>query len=307
MEALTKDYSRIESALLFLEKNHPSRPGLKEIAQSVNLSEYHFQRLFRRWAGISPKRFLQYLTLRSAKGLFNGSRSLLDVAYETGLSSPSRLHDLFVSAEAVTPGEYKARGQGLKITYGFHPTPFGECLVAVTERGICFLAFTPAGGRERSLRQLKGQWTGAELEEDAAATRPYASRIFSPRPVPGARQVGGRRGRPLTLFLKGTNFQLKVWEALLRTSPGSVLSYKQLAERVGRRGGARAVGQAVARNPVAFLIPCHRVIQKTGVIGNYRWGPARKKAMLAWEAARKDVSPIVPGGSSGGVNRADSR
>ncbi len=278
MENLSNDYSRVERAILFLERNHPARPGLKEIAQSVNLSEYHFQRLFRRWAGISPKRFLQFLTLRSAKELFNGSKSLLDVAYDAGLSSPSRLHDLFVAAEAVTPGEYKTQGQGLEITYGFHPSPFGECLVGMTQRGICFLAFVPAGGREKVLRQLKKQWVGAEFREDDRATRPYASRIFNPRAFRG--------GRPLTLFLKGTNFQLKVWEALLKTSPGSAVSYGELATRVGRRGAARAVGNAVARNPVAFLIPCHRVIQKTGVIGNYRWGPARKKAMLAWEAAR---------------------
>jgi len=302
MEALAKDYSRIERAIKFLEKNHPARPGLKEIAQSVNLSEYHFQRLFRRWAGISPKRFLQYLTLRSAKGLFNGSRSLLDVAYEAGLSSPSRLHDLFVSAEAVTPGEYKARGKGLKITFGFHPSAFGDCLVAVTERGICFLAFAAEGGRGKALRQLKRQWAGAEFQENSDLTLPYASRIFN--------SGAGRAGRPLTLFLKGTNFQLKVWEALLKTSPGSVVSYEGLAERVGRRGGARAVGQAVARNPVAFLIPCHRVIRKTGVIGNYRWGPARKKAMLTWEAARKgDPSTQIglsPGGPCVGLNGAAS-
>ncbi len=279
MQTLANDYSRIESAILFLEKNHPARPGLKEIARSVNLSEYHFQRLFRRWAGISPKRFLQFLTLRSAKELFDGSKSLLDVSYEAGLSSPSRLHDLFVAAEAVTPGEYKTRGQGLEITCGFHPSPFGECLVGMTQRGICFLAFVPAGGREKALRQLKKQWAGAEFREDARATRPCASHIFNPRVFRGA--------RPLTLFLKGTNFQLKVWEALLKTAPGSVVSYEDLAERVGRHGAARAVGNAVARNPVAFLIPCHRVIQKTGVIGNYRWGPARKKAMLAWEAAKR--------------------
>lgn len=282
MQTLSQDYSRIERAILFLEKNFHSQPELKEIARAVNLSEFHFQRLFRRWAGISPKRFVQFLTVQHTKGLFNGSRSLLDVTYDAGLSSPSRLHDLFVSVEAVTPGEFKTRGKGLRISYGFHPTPFGECILGVTDRGICHLSFVPDGARERALRQLMSRWNGADFVEDKELTSPYATRIFATRSLRG--------DRPLTLYLKGTNFQIKVWEALLTLAPGSVVSYEDLAARVGSTGAARAVGNAVAQNPIAFIIPCHRVIRKSGVIGNYRWGPMRKKAMLAWEAARRQAT-----------------
>ena len=283
MHSKVEDYSRIERAILFLEENYHRQPELREVAQSANLSEFHFQRLFRRWAGISPKRFIQFLTLEHAKRLLGESRSVLDATYDAGLSSPGRLHDLFVNIEAMTPGEFKTRGAGLRINYGFHPTPFGECLLSVTERGICGLGFIDAGGRAPLLRDFQARWPEAKWEENTQLTLPYIRRIF-----------GGEKGNgnlPITLVLQGTNFQIKVWEALLRIPMGSVVPYEDLATAVCSARAARAVGSAVAKNPIAFLIPCHRVIRKAGGIGGYHWGAARKRAMLAWEAARTQASP----------------
>jgi AraC family transcriptional regulator of adaptative response/methylated-DNA-[protein]-cysteine methyltransferase len=268
----------MERAILFLEENYHRQPELREVAQSVHLSEFHFQRLFRRWAGISPKRFIQFMTLEHAKKLLSGSHSVLDATYDAGLSSPGRLHDLFVKIEAMTPGEFKAQGAGLRISYGFHPSPFGECLLAVTERGICGLGFVGAGGRGAILHDFQSRWPEARWAENPHLTQPYSRRIFG----------GGKRNgnRPITLVLRGTNFQVKVWEALLKIPMGSVVPYEDLAVRVCSARAARAVGGAVGRNPIAFLIPCHRVIRKAGGIGGYHWGAARKKAMLVWEAAR---------------------
>jgi AraC family transcriptional regulator of adaptative response/methylated-DNA-[protein]-cysteine methyltransferase len=274
---MTGDYQRIEKAILFLEKNFQRQPDLREVAQDVGLSPYHFQRLFRRWAGISPKRFARFLTLAHAKQWLEKSRTLLDATYDAGLSSTGRLHDLFVNIEAMTPGEFKARGAGLKISYGFHPSPFGECWLAATDRGICGLGFVGKGGRTRALREARNRWKEARWEENPRLTRPYVYRIFS--------RADGGRGRPLTLLLQGTNFQIKVWEALLKVPRGALTCYEDLAAAIGRRRAWRAVGAAVGRNPVAFIIPCHRVIRKVGMIGDYHWGAARKKAMLAWEAA----------------------
>ncbi|HXX59014.1 MAG TPA: methylated-DNA--[protein]-cysteine S-methyltransferase [Thermodesulfovibrionales bacterium] len=271
-------YRRIEKAIVFLERNFNRRPGLKEIAKSVNLSEYHFQRLFRRWAGISPKRFLQLLTVEHTKKMMENSGSLLDLTHESGLSSPSRLHDLFVNVEAVTPDEFRKRGRGISILYGFHPSSFGECLIAVTGRGICYLAFVGPGGRGKTLGDLKEQWSDAEIGEGQSATKPYADKIFG----------SAKSSNTLTLHVQGTNLQVKVWQALLRIPRGRLVSYEAVAREVGRPGAIRAVANAVARNPVAFLIPCHRVIRKTGAIGKYRWGSARKKAMLAWEAGKEE-------------------
>ena len=278
METLSRDYSRVEKAILYLEENYHRQPELREVAQNLHLSEYHFQRLFRRWAGISPKRFVQFLTLEHAKRLLADSHSVLDATYDAGLSSPGRLHDLFVNLEAMTPGEFKAQGAGLDIRYGFHPSPFGECLLAVTERGICGLGFIAGGGRAGTLGDFQGRWPRARFEENPRLTHSYMARIF-----------GGEKrdsGRPLTLLLHGTNFQIKVWEALLAIPMGRVTTYEALAASLGKAGAARAVGGAVGKNPIAFLIPCHRVIRKAGVMGDYHWGAARKKAMLAWEAAR---------------------
>ncbi len=278
MKSLSQDYSRIEKAIRFLENNIHARPPLSEIARSANLSEYHFQRLFKRWAGISPKRFLQFLTVEHAKKILQQSKSLLDATYAAGLSSPGRLHDLFVAVEAVTPGEFKRKGAGLKITYGFHSSPFGECLLAITDRGICGLSFVLRGNRTRAFRDLKIKWEDAEFAENPKATQSVFQRIF-----PSTNHKGVQR---LSLFLQGTNFHIKVWEALLRIPRGSLISYEDLAARVGKPGAARAVGNAVAQNPIAFIIPCHRVIRKVGAFGDYHWGAARKKAMLAWEVAR---------------------
>lgn len=272
-----EDYRRIEKAILFLEKNAHRQPDLKEIARMVRLSEYHFQRLFRRWAGISPKRFLQLLTIERAKRAMKNSGSLLDVTHETGLSSAGRLHDLFVKIEAMTPGEFRKQGERLKIRYGFHPSPFGECLVAVTGRGICNLAFVQEGGRNWAVGNLKMQWKNAEVLEDTSATKVYRDRIFG----------SAKPDSLLPLHLKGTNFQIKVWQALMKIPRGAVASYGEIARRIGKPKAVRAVGNAVARNPVAFLIPCHRVIRKTGAVGGYRWGIARKKAILAWEGAEE--------------------
>ena len=277
----TEDYSRVEQAILFLEQNFRRQPDLKEVADSVGLSEYHFQRLFTRWAGISPKRFLQFLTIEYAKQLLAESKSLLDTTYEAGLSSPGRLHDLFVTCEAITPGQFKSRGEALTIHYGFHPTPFGHCLLAVTDRGICALSFLPPGEQTAALARLKANWPLAELKPAASLTRPLAEQIFDP--------VNRRQSLPVVL--KGTNFQLKVWQALLAIPPGALVSYHDVAALIGQPGAARAVGQALAHNPVGFIIPCHRVIRRVGSSGDYAWGSTRKKAILGWEAAQAATAP----------------
>ena len=279
METRAEDYRRIEKAIEFLAENYHLQPSLDEVARSVNLSEFHFQRLFRRWAGISPKRLVQFLTLEHAKQMLEESRSVLDAAYDAGLSSPSRLHDLFVTAEAMTPGEFKAKGAGLEISYGFHPSPFGECLLAVAERGICGLGFVGEGGRKQTLEDFKRRWPAAQFQENPEKTGSYIRGIFIAKKRNGS--------HPLKLLLMGTNFQIKVWEALLRIPPGSVACYEDLARQVGKPSAARAVGSAVGRNPISFLIPCHRAIRKMGITGDYHWGAARKKAILAWEAARQ--------------------
>lgn len=272
------DYKRIEKAILFLEENRSRRPGLKEVAEAVNLSGFHFQRLFKRRAGISPKRFLQALTIEHAEEVLKNSGSLLDVVCEAGLSGPRRLHDLFVKIEAITPNEFRNHGAGLSIRYGFHRTPFGECLIAITERGVTNLAFVTAADRAKAVRGLKRHWRRARFIEDRRATRRYAEMIFGDM----------NRGAHITLYLKGTNFQIKVWQALLKIAPGKVSSYEDIAGMVGRPSAVRPVANAVARNPVAYLIPCHRVIRKTGAIGGYRWGMVRKKIMLALEAAAQE-------------------
>ncbi|HET6516544.1 MAG TPA: bifunctional helix-turn-helix domain-containing protein/methylated-DNA--[protein]-cysteine S-methyltransferase [Thermodesulfovibrionales bacterium] len=283
MPSVSKNYRRIEKAILYLERNFRRQPSLRDIAASANLSEHHFQRLFRRWAGITPKKFLQLLTLESTKKLMVNAGSLLDVTYESGLSSPSRLHDLFVNVEAMTPDEFRNRGAGMKILYGFHPSPFGECYIAVTGRGICNLAFISACGRKGAVSDLRKRWDRAEIVEDSSATKPYADKIF-----------GSTKSKAtITLYLKGTNLQIKVWQALLNIPRGRLTSYKAIASKIGKSEATRAVANAIAHNPVAFLIPCHRVIRKTGVIGGYHWGSARKKAILAWEAGREEAEAFV--------------
>lgn len=272
------DYERIEAAIRYLEINVTEQPDLKEVAAHIGLSEYHFQRLFSRWAGISPKRFLQYLTVQHAKQLLKESNSLLDTTYETGLSSPGRLHDLFVTLEAMTPGEYKQQGAGLVINYGFHMSPFGEFLLAATERGVCNLLFVPQNQRQTALHDLAKTWPKAVLQENTAVTQPIANRIFQP--------ATHKQQPPLKLLVKGTNFQVQVWQALLQVRAGTAVSYGTLAHLMGNPQAVRAVGTAVGKNPIGYLIPCHRVIRSVGGFGNYRWGATRKKAILGWESAQ---------------------
>ncbi len=270
------DYFRVEKAIRYIEDHWRNQPNLNEVAHSIGLSPFHFQRLFRRWAGVSPKRFLQYLTLEKAKERLRESRSILDAAYDSGLSGPGRLHDLFVSVEAMTPGEYKALGKGLRIKYSVQDTPFGEALAATTERGLCGFWFLGKGGEKEALALMKKNWSGAQFVLGDGGQK--ASDVFQPRTL--------KRTKPIKVLLKGTSFQLKVWEALLKIPTGCVLAYKDVAQRMGDSKASRAVGTAVGQNPIAYLIPCHRVIRETGILGDYRWGSTRKKALLAWEGSR---------------------
>jgi len=278
----TLDYDRIENAIQYLEAHFHSQPSLSKLADQIGLSEYHFQRLFSRWVGISPKRFLQFLTKEYAKQLLEDSANLLDVTYEAGLSSPGRLHDLFVTCEAVTPGEYKRKGEGLTIKYGFHPSPFGECLLATTERGICGFFFVKNRDRKDPLSELRFFWKKADIVEDPHASREMVDRIFNPS--------FADTSAPLHIILNGTNFQMKVWEALIKIPFGAIVSYEDVAIQVGIPGATRAVGSAVGKNPISFIIPCHRVIRKTADFGNYGGGTARKKAILGWEAAHLSMA-----------------
>ncbi len=269
------DYAIVAQAIQYIAAHQRNQPTLAEIAKSVNLSQYHFQRLFTRWVGISPKRFLQFLTKENAKRLL-AEGSLLEATYQSGLSSTGRLHDLFVQTEALTPGEIKQKGAGLEIRYGSHPTPFGQALIATTERGICRLAFDA----ENALEVLKADFGSASLISDAVHTQPLIEKIFAPK----------NDETPLTLDLRGTNFQIQVWEALLRIPIGKVTTYQSIATAVGSPKATRAVGTAIGKNPVPLLIPCHRVIRATGEFGQYAFGSTRKKAILGWEMAQ-NVSP----------------
>ena len=277
----SEDYLRIEQAILYLESHYKEQPELAEVAANIGLSEYHFQRLFTRWAGVSPKRFIQFLTKEGAKNLLDQSENLLDTTHQVGLSSLGRLHDLFVTVEAVTPGEYKSRGAGVTIRYGIHPTPFGKCLIATTERGICHLSFVrtseavPRTSEGDAIDNLVADWKQARMLEDHPSTVHLIEPIFDLR--------YSHRGKPLNVHLRGTNFQLKVWEALLQIPAGEVTTYAGIASRIGSPNATRAVGTAVGHNPIAVLIPCHRVIRKVGDFGNYRYGALRKKALLARE------------------------
>src|SRR5215211_4605653 len=270
----SEDYLRIEQAIAYLENHYKEQPNLEEVAASIGLSEFHFQRLFTRWAGVSPKRFLQFLTKEGAKDLLSRSENLLETTHQVGLSSLGRLHDLFITTEAVTPGEYKTRGVGVTIRYGIHPTPFGKCLVATTERGICHLSFVQTSEGD-AIDHLVSNWKQARMIEDHRSTVPLIEPIFDLRYQ--------QRGKPLNVHLRGTNFQLKVWEALLQIPVGEVTTYAGIASRIGKPNATRAVGTAVGHNPIAVLIPCHRVIRKVGDFGNYRYGTLRKKALLARE------------------------
>ena len=276
-DQLSRDYQRMESVLDWLVEHFDSQPSLEEIAARAGLTPFHFQRLFSRWVGLSPKKFVQFLSLQRAKGSLDASRSVLDAAWDAGLSGAGRLHDLFVQLDAVSPGEYKRRGKNMVVRYGYHPSPFGECLLLATDRGICGLAFTNGGDRKRALRASLVGWENALLKEDPARCAALMEAIFNP---------GAGHTEPLKLFVRGTRFQVKVWEALLRVPPGALISYTELAGRVGRPKAVRAVANANAVNAVSYLIPCHRAIRKAGLLGGYRWGLPRKLAMLSREAAQ---------------------
>lgn len=279
LRQLSQDYVLVERAIAYLDAHALQQPDLAAVASAVGLSEFHFQRVFSRWAGISPKRFLQFVTREHARRLLEDSESMLDATYRVGLSSPGRLHDLFVTTEAVTPGEYKSRGEGLTIRYGLFPTPFGKCLLGVTDRGICHLGFVQTSEGD-ALDELGSYWRRADLIEDHGITAPLIERIF---------RLGQEPSLPIRLLLRGTNFQLKVWEALLRIPPGHASTYENIAAQVGSPRAVRAVGTAVARNPIPVLIPCHRVIRKLGAFGQYRYGQTRKRALLAWEQAQTEL------------------
>lgn len=273
----SSDYARVERVIRYIAEHSDEQPSLKELAHLVNLSEFHFQRLFQRWAGVTPKSLLQCVTLGRAKALLRDSRSLLEASLAVGLSGTSRLYDLFLQLEAMTPGEYKALARGLTIRWGIHPSPFGDALFALTDRGLCRLSFV-GDDAAATIEELRTDWPGARLVEAPVASRALAGEL--------RRRLRGAPDRPLPLLLKGTPFQLKVWEALLSVPEGAVTSYQSLASAIGQPRATRAVGSAIAANPIALLIPCHRVLRATGQLGDYRWGPVRKRAVLALEQAR---------------------
>jgi len=272
-----RDYERMAEAISFVEEHQQAQPRLEDVADAMGLSPFHAQRIFSRWAGVSPKRLLAILTHADARAALERGAPLLDAAFEVGLSGPGRLHDLFVTVEAMTPGEVKRKGEGLEIRYGWHDTPFGAGLYMVTPRGLCGLAFADPGTEGTALEDMKARWPNAEFVQEPAATAPFAARAFST----------GTRDEPLKLHLGGTPFQLQVWRALLEIPFGETASYTDIAKKVCTEKAVRAVGSAVGRNPVSFLIPCHRVLRQTKALGGYHWGLTRKKALLTWEAARR--------------------
>lgn len=284
MPSDSQQYLQIANAIDYFRRHQEEQPGLDEVASHVGLSEFYFQRLFTEWVGISPKKFLQYLTKEHAKQKLRDS-SLLSVAYDVGLSGTGRLHDLMLSCEGVTPGQYKAWGRGLQIRYGLHDSPFGFCLLAHTDRGVCKCAFYDREEQTLTLiEELHAEWPGAHIKQDDQVTAEMMASIF---PANGTMKHQNKPGR-LHLLLKGSPFQLKVWEAVLRIPEGMLLSYRQLAEHIGDVSSTRAVASAVARNSVGYLIPCHRVIRSTGEFNQYRWGEARKQAIIGWEACQRD-------------------
>ena len=273
------NYQRIEQAIQYLQKHFQRQPELDEVAEKVHLSPFHFQRIFTEWAGISPKRFLQYLTTDYLKEKLLTSKNIEEAAAAAGLSSQSRVYDLFTTLEAVTPAEYKQRGSGIRIEYGFHTTPFGRCLLGATDRGICWLSFISSDEDARfALEEMKACWYNSVFHENIEATGEILHAIF--------RDPGSKK---LHLYVKGTNFQVKVWEALLRIAPGTLTTYQDIARKINHPKALQAVGSAVGSNSIAYLIPCHRVIRKDGILGEYRWSAARKKSMIGWELARYDT------------------
>jgi AraC family transcriptional regulator, regulatory protein of adaptative response / methylated-DNA-[protein]-cysteine methyltransferase len=278
------DYERVASMIRFLDRHHTEQPDLAALANSAGLSPFHFHRLFSTWAGVTPKDFLQCLTLEHVKQFLRDGGSVFDAAINAGLSGPGRLHDLCVTLEAASPGEMKNGGAGIEIDYGFAETPFGEALIAETKRGVCHLSFVDQG-RNAAHEVLKSQWPNAKVRRNDARIAQLADKIFNDR--------GESSSRRLRAFVRGTEFQLRVWRALLQVQAGSITTYGRLAEAVGQTRAARAVGSAVGANPIAFIIPCHRVIRETGALGHYHWDPVRKRAIIGWELSFRDRSPAA--------------
>jgi AraC family transcriptional regulator of adaptative response/methylated-DNA-[protein]-cysteine methyltransferase len=272
------DYERVRAVIAYISRKWRRQPSLEDIADHVGLSTTHVHHLFRRWAGLSPKAFLQAITLTAAKDLLADSASVLDAAHEVGLSGPGRLHDLFVTHEAMSPGDYKAGGAGLVMNYGFHPSPFGEVIAVATDRGLAGLGFVDDGDRQAALADMKRRWPRALYVEAPAETESLARRIFDPglwRPE-----------TPLRVVLIGTDFEVRVWSTLLGIPLGRATTYSDIAGRIGKPSACRAVGAAVGKNPISFVVPCHRVIGRSGALTGYHWGLTRKQAMLGWEAGR---------------------
>jgi AraC family transcriptional regulator of adaptative response/methylated-DNA-[protein]-cysteine methyltransferase len=272
------DYDIVRRAIAHIRGHWRAQPEIDQIAEAAGVTPTELHHLFRRWAGLTPKAFLQALTLDHARALLRDSASVLDASYEVGLSGPGRLHDLFVTHEAMSPGEWKSGGEGLTISFGFHPCPFGAALVMATERGLCGLAFADAGKEKPALADMRRRWPKAKYVEDAARTAPVAQRIFD-------RKLW-RPDRPLRVVLIGTDFEVRVWETLMRIPMGRATTYSNIAGTIGAPKAARAVGAAVGKNPVCFVVPCHRVIGKSGELTGYHWGLTRKRAMLGWEAGK---------------------
>lgn len=285
MEQAAADYAHVRRAITFLGDHWKAQPLVSEIADHVGLSQSHLTHLFRRWAGLSPKAFLQALTIDHARALLRESASVLDASLEVGLSGPGRLHDLFVTHEAMSPGEYKARGAGLTLAYGWHASPFGEALVVASPRGLAGLGWVDEAAegsqedaRAAALADMVRRWPCARFARDDAATAPYARRVFDP--------ACWRAGEPLRVVLIGSDFEVSVWRTLLDVPLGAATTYSALAGRIGKPRAARAVGAAVGRNPISFVVPCHRVLGASGHLTGYHWGLARKQAILGWEAGR---------------------
>ncbi len=272
------DYAVVRRAIAHIRGNWRDQPGIETIAEAAGVTPDELHQLFRRWCGLTPKAFLQALTLDRARSLLRDSATILDASYEVGLSGPGRLHDLFITHEAMSPGEWKSGGEGLTLRYGFHPSPFGSALVIATERGLAGLAFADAGEEAKAFADMRGRWPRAAFVGDGAATAPIAQRIFDP--------TLWRPDRPLRVIMIGTDFEVRVWESLLKIPMGRAATYSDIARKVGHPTAARAVGAAVGKNPVCFVVPCHRVIGKSGDLTGYHWGLTRKRAILGWEAGR---------------------
>jgi AraC family transcriptional regulator of adaptative response/methylated-DNA-[protein]-cysteine methyltransferase len=278
--AQDSNYNKIEEAIKFLAGNFKHQPSLEEIAGHVNISSYHFQRIFSERVGISPKKFLQYLTVKELKKELKKTQNIIEAAEKVGLSAQSRVYDLFVNIEAVTPNEFKTKGKGIEIQYGIHETPFGNCLIGVTERGICLINFI-LGNEDRSINELHTKWQNAFITPNSKSTKKYAEMIFD---------VSSRRD--IKLLVRGTKFQIKVWEALLKIPFGTVASYQTIANIIHNPKAVRAVGTAIGNNPIAFIIPCHRVIRSEGLIGQYSWESIRKSAIIGWEKSQLEVNTL---------------